>query len=205
MTRTAALAAALALAGCGDDDHAPYGDLADGGDDGPGGGSTIPDAGDGGADTDTDTETETDLSCGVDEIEQPLTDLCWLRCPIGQSWDEEGGYCSGTALQKDFDGAIAACTLLEGGEYETPSRQQYVDLLGDCEQVVLDGEEGLCDACNAENSDCEEMFGEYGDFHTYWTGTDAAPGPWTAGFQTGQVVKAESPLVLYHVRCVRSL
>ena len=201
------LAVALALASaasCKTNDHAPMSDSGLGG--GGGGGDFNPSDGDTDGDGSVDDDGGGDDGgageCLAHEVRQPETDLCWLRCPIGQSWNADGQLCSGVVSTLDRNDAVAACALLDDGS-TLAGRGEMIELLGNCSpQVVEDGVEGLCDSCGA-SATCSEMF--WLDVQTYWTRTDGSLSAWAVSFETGSVFMPGNELQLYSARCVRPL
>jgi len=192
-----ALTAALTLA-CDESGHAPYGSSAGSP---PPGGSDPPPTPDGGSDDDGGADTDDDggpAGCAEDEIVEPGGDYCWLRCPVGQTWD--GQFCSGSALALDWVDANAACATIGGGHH-VPSRQQAIGILDNCEDLVLDDLEGFCDPCGASYA-CGEMFGY--DVLAYWTSTEGPYAPWTVAFDSGLVFMSDTALDYHYTRCLRS-
>jgi hypothetical protein len=196
------LAASLAVSlvivsACHETEHAPYGSVSGG----PlPGGSEMPPTPDGGTDADTDTDQDGGpVGCAEDEVESPLGDSCWLRCPIGQTWSD--GVCSGSALAEDWEGAIAACSTVGDGHH-LPSRQEMIDILDNCDAVLSEGQEGYCDSCGVSAA-CGAMF-DY-DSQVYWTSSEGTYAPWAVGFDSGFVFMSETELDLYYARCLRSL
>ncbi|MFO8071533.1 MAG: DUF1566 domain-containing protein [Polyangia bacterium] len=185
-----ALTAALGTAGCGDDDSAGGGD-AD-------------------SDTDTDTDTDTDF-CLPEELRQPETELCWLRCPLGQTWN--GSSCEGLMDSMDWCDASGEnssgcspdspgqdiCELSAGAGYRLPTAEEYSVLLEESGLGNYDGKQ-----CDGDDGDtmCTEMFGYDGGW--YWSSTPYdSNDAWFADFGYGKVNNG-SVLYDYYVRCVRS-
>jgi hypothetical protein len=190
------LAAAVMAGSCHENDPSAWGDPKGG--EGNSGG--LPDAGDSDTESgDTDTESEP-LQCGEGEVAQPATDLCWLRCPLGQDAPLDDG-CAGETDLYDFEGAVAACALLGDG-YHAATRDEMIALLGGCETAVVeDGQEGLCDPCDGSGA-CGQMFGF--DLETYWTSTVGDFSPWAVSFDSGVLFMPGTGLEFHAVRCVRS-
>ena len=69
----------------------------------------------------------------MNEIKQPYTDLYWLRCPLGQTWN--GSACTGKTNQMDWTTAQSACP--EG--FRVPTRQEFMSLLGGCDGRIATG------------------------------------------------------------------
>jgi hypothetical protein len=128
------------------------------------------------------------------EIIQAGTNLVWLRCPLGQTWDEVE--CLGTRQGMDWETAEASCPA----GYRLPAREEFIDVLGGCDDEVAAGRPGNCDNC--KNSDtCNPMFGV--DIGWYWS---LSPGPddtaYLAGFGTGYIANHRTDAG-YGVRCLR--
>ena len=189
-----ALGCSLSAAACDERERAPLGDPGSGG---GGGSSGMPDAGD----TDTfDTDTgEPQVQCAADEVPQPATNLCWMRCPLGREATGDGP-CEGPVALYEFAETFAACGLLGAG-HQPATREQMISLLGGCETAVIeDWDEGFCDPCDASET-CAQMFGF--DPETYWTSTTGEFSPWAVSFDSGAVFMPGSALEQYAVRCVR--
>lgn len=184
----------LAALTCDEQDHAPYGSHTGA----PPGGGGLPPVPDGGTDADADTDQDggTD-GCAEDEIAQPATDYCWLRCPLGQIWYEE--YCDGSALLDGWTGAIAACDQVGGGHH-LPSRAELLALFDNCEEQVAENQEGFCDSCG-DSSACGSMFGY--DVQVHWTSTDGEYSPWAVDFANGLVFMSDTEFDFHQVRCLR--
>ena len=57
-----------------------------------------------GVDTDAGTDADIDTDFCLDgEVLQPGTELCWLRCPLGQTLN--GSVCNGTKIWANWCGA----------------------------------------------------------------------------------------------------
>lgn len=114
-------------------------------------------------------DEDADAPCdSADDVRQPGTNLCWRRCPVGQTWT--GGSCSGTRAfvdwcdasgksegdcTSDYPGAGICSTF--GEDYRLPSGDDYHVLF----------ESG---GCSGETQNlCTQMFGV--DTGEYWTST----------------------------------
>ncbi len=141
------------------------------------------------ADTDTDCDTS-------EEVQQPGTDLHWMRCPMGQTWEVSLCFCSGTGTEMDWNDAMTSCP----SGYTLPKRQEFVDLLGGCDSDVLSGSWGYCNSCS-KSADCADMFGP--DEGLYWSSpSHDGYGAWYAGFSSGSLNIPDKPFKNF-VRCVR--
>jgi len=130
------------------------------------------------------------------EVQQSGTNLYWLRCPVGETWN--GSSCDGKAKIFRWDDAQKACP--QG--YRVPTRAEYATLLGGCDAFVTAGEIGFCNNCS-KSSPCSSMFGE--DTHGYWTSSSYAGGAASAlrvSFDSGFADNAPKTLAVV-VRCVR--
>ncbi|MCK9462211.1 MAG: DUF1566 domain-containing protein [Proteobacteria bacterium] len=140
---------------------------------------------------------------GSAEVRQPGTNLYWLRCPLGRTW--LGVMCGGDVKGMSWTEARGACPP----GYRLPSRQEYVDLLGGCDDKVARGKPGLCAKCSA-SADCNAMFAQDA-YPAYWSSSpfddDRA---WFASFYRGDVNHFDARGVHWGVnigagaRCVRS-
>ncbi|MCK9463736.1 MAG: DUF1566 domain-containing protein [Proteobacteria bacterium] len=128
------------------------------------------------------------------EVQQPGTNLYWLRCPLGQTWS--GSVCIREAMQMDWNAAMHACP----SGYRLPTRQEFIDLLGGCDSDVGNEKSGNCKKCGLSDS-CNRMF----EFKTglFWSSSTDDDYAWRSSFSDGGVGKAR---VKYEVsvRCVRS-
>jgi hypothetical protein len=157
-TRIAVLAAlpalALLLPACGDDDDGAAATDADSDADSDADTDADTDSdtdADSDADSDADGDTDTGSTGAEDGIAQPDSDLVWMRCPLGGLWD--GAECQWTCSWMTWPEAIDACP--DG--WRLPTRQEFVDLLGNCDADVLGGNWGYCDSCS-ESPACASMF-----------------------------------------------
>lgn len=129
------------------------------------------------------------------EIQQPGTSLYWMRCPIGQWWS--GTSCEGTPHVMNWYKAVKACPK----GYRLPTRQEYLDLLGGCDQPALKGHKlGLCRTCQ-KSPVCKLMFGQ--DSIWYWSIQQGSQNAWGVNFKKGRI-NDEIEGHQSHVRCLRS-
>jgi len=153
------------------------------------------------------------VECLADEVRQPATDLCWMRCPLEQTWNgsscegaktpagwcdasgnDVSGYCSTTHDGTDL------CELTLGEGYRLPTRDEFVALLGNC---VDQGTSYECDECDGGDGQttCTDMFTS--DDGYYWSSTPSGSyGAWYADFDLGSVYGSYADFDSY-VRCVR--
>lgn len=131
-----------------------------------------------------------------DEVQQPGTSLIWLRCAVGQTWN--GSACVEDLTNVNWSNAQSACP----SGYRLPSRQEYVDLLGDCDGYVRKGEVGSCKMCS-EGLPCMKMFTS--DENWNWTSSpDGDTSAWTARLSDGSI--GSFPVGNGNaIRCVRSV
>ena len=143
------------------------------------------------SDNDSDSDTDTDpLNCAGGRYDE-INNLCWQdpEAPGEYTHDEAVDYCE--ALD------------LEGHDnWSLPSRDEFVDLLGGCDEDVLNGEIGYCRSC-AESPTCDAMF--Y-DVDQHWSSTmgDHPWNHWYADFYSG-LVNDEEESQTYITRCVRTV
>jgi hypothetical protein len=129
------------------------------------------------------------------EIQQPGTSLYWMRCPVGKWWS--GTACEGTADVMNWFKAVKACP--QG--YRLPTRQEYLDLLGGCDDAVIKGKKlGSCRTCQ-KSPVCSLMFGK--DSFWYWSIQQGTPNAWGINFKKGRINDDIEGNESY-VRCVRS-
>ncbi len=132
------------------------------------------------------------------DVNQPGTNLYWLRCPIGQRWT--GSSCEGKARFMKWEKAMNACP----GGYRLPTRQEFVSLLGGCDSSVRGGKYGRCNKC-AESNKCSSMFGE--ETGVYWSSSSSAAdssSAWYVNFDGGYVYYFVGKVGGSNARCVRS-
>jgi hypothetical protein len=136
---------------------------------------------------------------GRAEVNQPGTDLNWLRCAVGQTWD--GKACTGAAPAKDWSAAMTACPA----GYRLPTAAEFGTLLG-CpdEKGTPAGEAATCRACQREPA-CLGLFGQ--DAGKYWSRSPGGMFHQAAdvSFATGQFSRPMSGAGYGSaaVRCVR--
>jgi hypothetical protein len=205
LVRLALCAAALGIAGCGDD------------------GGTGADAGiDSGADTDVDTDADTDTdsdtdtdpdagpaeTCAGGQLD-PASDLCW-QDPMSEvffDWQDANAYCDALELAGHED-------------WRLPTLDELMNLLGGCTDETPDGgadppdggvdpsdggpDEPFMYHCNpcAESAACTALFGP--DLGWYWSSAqDTDLTAWNANFPSG-IVSTIGAYFGLGVRCVRS-
>ena len=163
-------------------------------DDGGGGGSGDSDS-DSDTDTDTDSDTDSDTNSDTDPHDcaggryDQSTGLCWQH-PRSENyeWQAAIDYCD------DLD--LAGHT-----DWHLPSRDDFIELLGDCDSDVAGGGSGFCNLCE-ESGTCSALFGSDTDW--YWSSSSYdSNSAWVAYFSSGGV----NVLIVINdrdVRCVRS-
>ena len=130
------------------------------------------------------------------DVQQPGTNLYWMRCPVGQNWS--GLACTGDAKTMSWNAVKSACP----SGYRLPTRQEFVDLLGGCDNDVTSGKPGYCKKCS-KSGNCGSMFPSYTNW--YWSSSSYADDvsyAWFVYFTYGNVYsidKSDS----YYARCVR--
>lgn len=194
-------AAMVAILACQEnDEHADYGNSGLGGG-GAGGGGADGDA-DGDSDSDSDTDTDTDASgCASFEVEQKDLDLCWRRCPVGQTW--ESGGCSGDAVNGSWYWANSACSGVNA-LYRTATLDDFLNILSDCDPLIVsDGADSFCNRCEVSPI-CDDLLGSDEKLGDYWTSSSYDNQPWFVQLSNGAVAKAVSGSVMdLPVLCVR--
>ncbi len=151
------------------------------------------------------------------EVQQPGTNLYWLQCPLGQTWDVSSCICTGIVRDMDWCSASGVdapglcnvdnpgadiCEATYGAGYRLPTRQEFVDLLGECDADVLSGNEGNCNSCE-DSAACASMFESV--HYGYWSSSFNSDEniPWAVSFGSGLVFGDPWNSVL-NVRCLRS-
>jgi hypothetical protein len=195
MKRTILVALALVWAawptvapGCGDDGG-------DGGADGDSDTDSDTDS-DSDSDSDTDSDTDTDTDTDTDALDcaggryDAVSGLCWQhpKDSGAPNWQDSMDLCDGLDLAGHVD-------------WYLPTRDEFVDLLGGCDDEVTSGGSGYCNTC-AESDRCNALFGP--DTGFYWSSTEVDEiEAWFVDFETGEVGDPSKTSLLF-VRCVRS-
>ncbi len=128
-----------------------------------------------------------------EEIIQPGTNLYWLKCPVGQTWN--GSSCIGNAKNMDWKAAKKSCP----SGYRLPTKQEFIDLLGGCDSNALEKSLGYCNKCSL-SSNCNSMFSS--DSLWYWSSSYHGEFVWGANFSSGKLYSFRMGGGDY-VRCVR--
>jgi hypothetical protein len=183
--------AALPLVGC---------DNADEADDDTGTDADTDSDTDADTDSDTDSDTDTELDCDGGRLD-PNTGLCW-QDPVPDCGDCDAYYLYG----------IEYCDGLELAGHDDwflPGLEDFMDLLGGCDDPDEWGEIDYCNPCE-DSPACNAAFP--GDQRWYWTSTEAdvtGEFAWMVKFESGQLGISDGsgmnpPSTPMHVRCVRS-
>ena len=117
------------------------------------------------------------------------TGLMWQkqRADKTMKWREAKNYCKNLELSGYSD-------------WELPKKKDYIELLGGCDQKVLNGKYGYCNKCSKSNK-CSKMFP--GDTKYYWTSDEySSSNAWNVNFGSGYVYYNNKDSILY-VRCVQ--
>ncbi len=166
------------------------------------GGSDPNDGGDGGADADSDTDTDSDSdtdgdTCENPEVAQDGTSLFWQRCPVGQCvvddvciWPNDQDAGAADAITFEWIEAQDACE----DPYRIPTIHEMADLLGNCDDIVVDeNTPAPCTPC-PDSPDCDGIFPEidnYADLaweNVHWSSTEMnVSNAWRANFKTGML------------------
>jgi len=147
------------------------------------------------ADTDSDTDSDSDTDTDTDSLDcaggryDESTGLCWQhpRASGTYEWYEATDYCDGLDLAGHTN-------------WYLPSRNHFIELLGDCDSNVMSGDTGYCNSCD-ESGTCSALFGSVGGL--YWSSSLYDDNrTWIARFNNGRVyyVIITSDM---NVRCVR--
>jgi hypothetical protein len=152
----------------------------------------------------------------TDEVRQPETNLNWMRCALGQTW-QEGSECACLSAPQtetwctamgESAGVIVCptpvgtniCESTLGAGYRLPTPAEFMDLLGGCSDM---GGYYDCDSC-AESANCSDMLEFDDDGSWYWSFTyDDSDNAWRASFTSGDVNLRDTRY--YHrVWCLRT-
>ncbi|MBN2530409.1 MAG: DUF1566 domain-containing protein [Deltaproteobacteria bacterium] len=135
----------------------------DGDDNGSGDGDTDSD---GDADSDTDADSDGDACPGVDVSKECPDTVGVFDSANCLCWEK-----SGTSDAFTWDGAVSYCDNLDAGgftDWQLASKQDYMDMLGDCDDRVMIGAKGNCAQC-ADVSVCKDVFNATTE--AFWTST----------------------------------
>ncbi len=141
---------------------------------------------DNGANGSTDSDP---LDCEGGRYDQS-TGLCWQHPKASgvYEWQEAIDYCD------DLD--LAGHT-----DWHLPSRDDFIDLLGDCDSDVTSGDPGYCNSCE-ESETCSALFDS--DDDRYWSSSPYGSNlAWRVFFYLGSVGYYDISTA-NNVRCVRS-
>ena len=93
-----------------------------------------------GKDNDCDGEVENEISCDNEYIiYDPETGLTWQKDTSVFNWNDAESYCDNLVLSGYED-------------WRLPTRQEYMDFLGGCDDNVSNGDVGFCNSCNGPYS-----------------------------------------------------
>jgi hypothetical protein len=98
-----------------------------------------------------DYEVYFDDGTGQWVVDNPRTGAAWLRCPVGQEWNDDSERCDGVPGLFDFEGAQAACPP----GFSWPGDGDFSTVL--CDPVDIsncDAQYGSCSEC----ARCRMMF-----------------------------------------------
>jgi hypothetical protein len=143
------------------------------------------------ADMDTTDDLDPALDCEGGRLD-PATGLCW-QDPGDDAWAQSHalGHCDNLVLEGHDDWFL-------------PSREDFVTLLGGCDQEVQNGLDGYCNSCVGSGA-CSAAFGV--DHGRYWTSSseeEQCDYVWIVKFEEGKIGLTDpGDPVLLDVRCVR--
>jgi hypothetical protein len=163
---------------------------------------------------------ETDDCCEADgtwtknEVQLPGTNLYWLRCPLGQSWDLSTCACTGDSILMTKCESLGEpigtteCPTPPGPDicdtlgYRLPTRWEFMDLLGHCDTDLKGrGLFGYCDPC-VESATCSDMF-EPSTWPGFWSSSPIfETASYAAYFDTG-LITTRGGSTTNLVRCMR--
>ncbi|MBW1872281.1 MAG: hypothetical protein JRJ19_09460, partial [Deltaproteobacteria bacterium] len=133
------------------------------------------------------------------QVHQPGTNLYWLRCPLGQSWN--GYACAGKVAFVTWHMARNACPA----GYRLPTVDEYAILLGGCRETNHGKFFKKCTRPCGQNPACAAMFGGKYDV-SHWTATtrkDMAGLSWIA-YLSGILGSTNKKSTSELTRCVRN-
>jgi hypothetical protein len=145
---------------------------------------------DAGTDTGSDSDVSTDpLDCAGGRYDAS-TGLCWQhpRASEWYSWQEAIDYCDGLHLAGHSD-------------WYLPSLDDFIDLLGDCDSDVMNGDVGYCESCD-DSTSCTELFGSDNTGWFWSSSSFDSSHAWTVRFDNGSVDHLIQGYQ-FEVRCVR--
>ncbi|MDD5307170.1 MAG: kelch repeat-containing protein, partial [Deltaproteobacteria bacterium] len=118
----------------------------------------------------------TTSACAPDEVLEPgTTDVCWKRCPLGQTWSGSG--CVGTATSYTQLDAIAACQALANftQNWRLATTRDYARILGNASVGTETGPRFTGTSCTDPSTACYAMFNaDMQSASGLWTGSIAS-------------------------------
>lgn len=142
------------------------------------------------------------------------TKLEWMRCSMGQDWNERSQHCDGTAAEYTFDGAQAIARRLNqaGGynsraDWRVPSKDELASLV-----VCSKGRSGTGNYCadgSLRPTIAQRVFPGTPTGNSHWTSSSSersSSSAWFVGFTFGDVNHDDYNRFNYnfYVRLVRS-
>lgn len=131
------------------------------------------------------------------ELFEPQTNICWMRCPVGSAWNGATCASTGSSARASFPSAAASCPP----GFRLPTRREIARLLG-CNGAMIDGgNSGACLRCS-DSAPCKSLL--QGPSSWVWTSTPfGSNGAWMANPLNGYIAwtfRADEA----GLRCVRS-
>jgi len=126
------------------------------------------------------------------------TDLVWLRCPVGMTWD--GADCAGAPADLAFDDAITGCSDVRP-EYRLPTLEELGLLLGSCSEET---EEARCRPC-ADSAECSATLSAEEISEWTWTSDQTGEFAFVVEVSRGRIAFEELETDTVQARCVRPL
>lgn len=162
-------------------------------------------------------EINTECNCNSSSIKQSGVALCWHRCPLGQEWND--WTCEGNIIFKDWcdttgeDTNLCSsnspgediCKQMLGSKYRLPTREEFMELLGNCEESEIhSSDDYLCNSCHEEEEEtqCGNMFDL--DQNSYWavsSSSSYSDRTWYTDFGSGLITYLKEHRFL-PIRCV---
>ncbi|MBW2461012.1 MAG: hypothetical protein JRH11_05160 [Deltaproteobacteria bacterium] len=141
---------------------------------------------------------ETDAELRPSEAYHEGTDLVWLRCPVGMTWD--GVACAGVPADLTFDDAIRGCSDSDPA-YRLPTLSELALLLGSCSEV---GEAARCQPC-ADSEGCSQTLSAEDISEWTWTSDLISDSAFVVEVRLGRIAHQDTSAAGVQARCVRPL
>jgi hypothetical protein len=124
------------------------------------------------------------------------TDLVWLRCPVGMTWDSVD--CAGSPLDLAYEDAVLGCSDIDPA-YRLPTLSELGNLLGNCSD---EAEEARCRPC-ADSIGCSETLSAKEISEWTWTSDLVNDSAFVVEVSGGRIAHQDMSVTGVQTRCVR--